>query len=123
MTTLVSAAIVTARIMAEIAASVGVAWEPSMQAWPLEVADSKRLPEFLDHYDSERREGHRRALAELIAFSLDAAFAMNLPPVELLDRAAEVFREDADLLDYWACWGATSEEGMFSLSAWARLLK
>ena len=109
--------------MAEVAASVGVEYDPWMQDWPLEVADSSRLSEFLDHYASEEREGHRRALAELIAFALDLAFAEVAPPKDLLDRAEKVFRKDVDLLNYWACWNAISEEGMFSISRWVRSLK
>src|ERR1035438_7343559 len=75
-----------------VANAMGVRCEPWMQDWPLEVADSGRIEEFLAHYEKEERPEHRLAIAVLITASLDEAFSLAPPPKALLDRVGPVLK-------------------------------
>jgi hypothetical protein len=93
-----------------------------MQDWPIEAADGTRSEEFLDRCENEDRPEHRLAITEVLLVSLDDAFSRARPSGEVLDRLAKVFRKHRELLDYWLCPNATSNEEMFAIPPWLRSL-
>lgn len=105
-----------------IAKVVRVTWHPSMQDWPLEVSDGDRVEEFLSHFEREQRPEHRRALAALIVASLDDAFALGPPSKAVLDRAGPILRKYLEMLEYWSCPDAHSDDEMFHITPWIRSL-
>jgi|SRR5581483_4592070 len=105
-----------------VAKEVGVACEPWMQDWPLEVADARRTEEFLSHYRAERNPERRLAIAALIVASLDDAFALGTPSKELLDRAGPVLKTYPEMLEYWSCPDAHTDDEMFHITPWIRTL-
>jgi hypothetical protein len=105
-----------------VAKAVGVVCEPWMQDWPLEVADADRIEEFLSHYGRERNTEHRIAIAALIVASLDDAFALGTPSKELLDRAGPVLKNYPEMLEYWSCPDAHTNDEMFHITPWIRTL-
>src|ERR1035441_7259120 len=86
-----------------VARTVGVDYEPWLQDWPLEVADAGRIEEFVMHYGRERDPEHRLAIPALIVASLDDAFALGAPSMDLLDRAGPVLKHYPEMLEYWSC--------------------
>jgi hypothetical protein len=62
-----------------VAKTVGVAWDPWVQDWPLEVADAGRLGEFLSHYGREENSKHRIAIAALIVAALNSGVGGGWP--------------------------------------------
>lgn len=58
---------------AKIAALASVAGDDWMQDWPLEVADSSRLDEFIDLLTRAESDDDRFALMELVLYSFDEA--------------------------------------------------
>ncbi len=91
-----------------------------MQDWPLEVADSDRIEEFLAHYQKEGAPERRLAIAALLAASLDEAFSVAAPPKQLLDRLGPVFKAYPDLVEYWSCPDAHTDDEMFAITPWIR---
>lgn len=112
----------TKATMQEVAASLGIACEPWMQDWPIEVADGTRLEEFIDHYENEKRPEHRLAIVEVLLVSLDDAFLRSQPSDGILARLANVFRKHSELLGDWLCTDATSEGELFAITPWLRSL-
>lgn len=104
----------------DVAKAVGVAHESWMQDWPLEVADAHRTEEFLSHYLTERKPEHRLAIAALIVASLDDAFALGTPSKELLDRAGPILKSYPEMLEYWSCSDAHTDDEMFHITPWIR---
>lgn len=105
-----------------VAKAVGVACEPWMQDWPLEVADAHRTEEFLSYYGAERNPGRRLAIAALIVASIDDAFAVGTPSKELLDRAGPILKSYPEILEYWSCPDAHTDDEMFDITPWIRSL-
>jgi len=105
-----------------VAKIVGVGYEPWMQDWPLEVADAGRTEEFLTHYEREQNPEHCLAIAALIVASLDDAFALGAPSMELLDRAGPILKNYPEMLEYWSCPDAHTDNEMFHISPWIRSL-
>ena len=105
-----------------VAKAVGVPYEPWMQDWPVEAADAARIEEFLTYYGRERNPEHRLATAALIVASLDDAFALAIPSKELLDRAGPVLKNHAEMLEYWSCPDAHTDDEMFHITPWIRTL-
>jgi|SRR4051794_40306116 hypothetical protein len=105
-----------------VAKTVGVACDPWMQDWPLEVADADRTEEFLVHYGKEGNSKHRIAIAALIMASLDKAFALGTPPSQLLDRAGPILKNYPEMVEYWSCPGAHTDDEMFHITPWIRSL-
>jgi hypothetical protein len=103
-----------------VAKTVGVACDPSMQDWPLEVADADRIEEFLSHYGRERNPEHRIAIAALIVASLDDAFALGAPSPQLLDRAGPILKNYPEMVEYWSCPDAHTDDEMFHITPWIR---
>jgi len=91
-----------------------------MQDWPIEVADGERVEEFLAHLETESRPDRRFAIVTLVVASLDTAFSSAPPPKSLLDRVAPLVREYPDLIEYWSCPAAQSDEEMFAITGWIR---
>src|SRR2546430_1857474 len=105
-----------------VAKTVGVAYEPWMQDWPIEVADPDRIAEFLSHYEKEENPKRRLAIAELIVASLDDAVALTEPSKEVLDRAGGILKLYPHIIEYWSCPDAHTDEEMFHITPWIRLL-
>jgi hypothetical protein len=105
-----------------VSKAVGVACEPWMRDWPLEVRDADRIEEFLSHYGREPNPEHRIAIAALIVASLDDAFALEPPSKELLDRAGPVLKNYPEMLEYWSCPDAHTDDEMFHITPWIRRL-
>ena len=105
-----------------VAKLVGVAYEPRMQDWPIEVADGGRTAEFLSHYENEAQPERRLAIAQLIVASLDDAFALIGPPKDLLDRAGRILRMYPHVIEYWSCPDAHTDDEMFHITRWIRTL-
>jgi hypothetical protein len=105
-----------------LAKTVGVAYDPWMQDWPLEVADADRIEEFLSHHGREVNSKHRIAIAVLIGASLDDAFALGTPPPQLLDRAGPILKNYPELVEYWSCPDAHTADEMFHITPWIRSL-
>ena len=93
---------------ARIAALASVAADEWMQDWPLEVADSSRLDEFIDLLKRAESDDDRFALMELVLYSLDDADPAKKrdawPTIETMlergtgaDRQLKVFEETGDL--------------------------
>jgi len=93
-----------------------------MQDWPLEVADSERVEDFLAHYEREERPEHRLAIVTLIIASLNDAFSVARPSKCLLDRVAPLLKAYPALVEYWSCPDAHSDDEMFAITAWLRSL-
>ena len=105
-----------------VAKVVGVAYEPWMQDWPLEAAAPVHIEKFLNCYAGERNPEHLLAIAALIVASLDGAFAVGHPSKELLDRARLVLKNYPDLVEYWSCLDAHTDDEMFHITPWIRTL-
>jgi hypothetical protein len=105
-----------------VAQKLGVACEPWMQDWPIEVADGSRVEEFFAHLEAETRPDHRRAMATLVIASLDEAFLCGASPQQLLPCIGAAIREFPELLEYWSCPNAESDEEMFPSTLWIRSL-
>ena len=105
-----------------VAMTVKVDYQPWMQDWPLEVADAGRVEEFLTHYERERNPEHRHAIAALILASLDDAFALETPSIELLNRARPILKNYPEMIDYWSCPCAHADVEMFHITPWIRTL-
>jgi hypothetical protein len=105
-----------------VAKAVGVAYEPWMQDWPIEVADGDRTAEFLSHYKKEERPERRLAIAELIVASLDHAAALADPSKDLLDRAGRILKMYPHIIEYWSCPDAPTNDEMFHITPWIRTL-
>ncbi|MBA4149613.1 MAG: hypothetical protein H0X66_15995 [Verrucomicrobia bacterium] len=105
-----------------VAKVVGVEYEPWMQDWPLEAADPVRIEKFLTCYAGERDPDHRVAIAALITASLDDAFALSNPSKVLLDRARLVLKNYPDIVEYWSCLDAHTDDEMFHITPWIRTL-
>jgi hypothetical protein len=103
-----------------LADALGVRFEPWMQDWPLEVADSARVEEFLAAYEKEERPEHRLAIMELIIASSDQAFSLGPPLSSLLDRVAAALKAYPELVEYWSCLDAHSDDEMFAITPWMR---
>jgi hypothetical protein len=108
--------------MAEVASMMGIAFEPWMQDWPVEIADGTRLEDFLNCCESEERPDRREVMAEVLLASLDEAFKQEKPSDELLARSARILWKHPRLLDYWRCPAAVSEDEMFAITKWLRNL-
>lgn len=93
-----------------------------MQDWPVEASDAGRVEEFLGHYHRAKRPEHRRAIAAVILCSLEEAFASGPVPVELLEQIATVLKGYPELVEYWSCREARSEEEMFAITPWIRCI-
>ena len=104
----------------KIAEKLGLANEPWMQDWPIEVADGARLEEFLCHYESETKPEYRRVIAQVLLVSLDAAFLRAHPSDVTLTKLAKVFKMHPDLLGYWLCLDEESSEEEFAITPWLR---
>jgi hypothetical protein len=105
-----------------VAKTVGVAYEPWMQDWPIEVADGDRAGEFLSHYEKEEKPERRLAIAELIVASLDYAVALTGPSKYLLDQAARILKTYPHIIQYWSCPDAHTEDELFRITPWIRTL-
>jgi len=103
-----------------VADAMGVRCEPWMQDWPLEVADSGRIEEFLAHYEKEERPEHRLAIAVLITASLDEAFSLAPPQKALLDRVGPGLKAYPQVVEYWSCPDANTDEQLFAITPWIR---
>jgi hypothetical protein len=112
--------IFTKDTMTQVASLMGIACEPWMQDWPLEVADGTRLEEFLNCYEIEERPDRCEVMAEVLLVSLDEAFQQGKPAAEILARSARILRKHPELLDYWRCPAAASEDEMFAITKWLR---
>ena len=111
------------RITAEaVAKRVGVACDPWMQDWPIEVADATRIEEFLSHYQRNQEPEHRLAIAALIVASLDDAFASGTPAKEVLDGVRPVLKQHPEMVEYWSCPDAHTDDEMFHITPWIRNL-
>jgi hypothetical protein len=106
--------------MTEVAATMKIAYEPWMQDWPVEVSDAGRLEEFLACCEGEQRPEQSAAMAEVLLVSLDDAFKQGQPSGEIMIRSARVLRRHPELLEYWRCGSARSEEEMFAITPWLR---
>ena len=106
----------------DVARVLGIPYEPWMQDWPLEAADHERVEEFLRHYHGADRPEVRRGIVAVILCSLDKAFAAGPLPAVLLERAATVLKKHPELLEYWLCPEAKSEDEMFPITPWIRQL-
>ena len=106
----------------EVAAAMRIAFEPWMQDWPVEVADGRRVEEFLKCCENENGPELSEAMTEVLLVSLDDAFERGRPSDEILARSAMVFRKHPRLLEYWRCPNASSEEEMFAITHWLRSL-
>ena len=105
-----------------VAKAVGVAYEPWMQDWPIEVADGDRIAEFLSHYEKEEKPERRLAIAELIVASLDDMVAHKEPSRDLLERAGRILKAYPHIIEYWSCPDAHTDDEMFHITAWIRIL-
>lgn len=105
-----------------VAKLVGVAYESSMQDWPIEVADGDRTAEFLSHYEKEKNPERRLAIAELIVASLDNMLALAEPSKDLLDRAGRILKSYPHIIEYWSCPDAHTDDEMFHITPWIRKL-
>jgi hypothetical protein len=105
-----------------VAKTVGVAYDPSMQDWPIEVADGDRTAEFLSYHEKEQRPERRLAIAELIVASLDRAAALADPSKDLLDRAGRILKMYPHIIEYWSCPDAHTDDEMFHITPWIRTL-
>ena len=105
-----------------VAKAVGVAFEPWMQDWPIEVSDGSRVEEFIRHYGGEQNPAARVAIAELIVASLDEAFSAGTPSNEVLERAGCILKTYPHIIEYWSCRDARNEEEMFQITPWIRNL-
>ncbi len=106
-----------------VAEKCRVARESWMQDWPIEVADPDRIEEFFAHLEIETEPDYQRAMVTLVIASLDVAFVIGAPPQQqLLSRIGAVIRNFPELLEYWSCPSAESDEEMFGVTPWIRSL-
>src|ERR1051325_4704819 len=105
-----------------VAKTVGVAYEPWMQDWPIEVADGNRTAEFLAWYEKEAKPERRLAIAELMVASLEDALATEQPPKHLFDQAGRILRLHPHIIEYWSCPEAKTDDEMFHVTPWIRTL-
>ena len=105
-----------------VAKAVGVAYEPGMQDWPIEVADGDRTAEFISHNQKEERPERQLAIAELIVASLDEMAALAVPSKELLDKAGLILKMYPHIIEYWSCPDAPNDDEMFHITPWIRIL-
>jgi len=109
--------------MEEVAAIMKIARESWMQDWPVEVSDGKRVEEFLGYCENENRLEHRAVMGEVLLASLDDAFRRGgQPNKEILARAARILAKNPELLEYWRCADAVSQEEVFAITPWVRSL-
>jgi hypothetical protein len=111
---------ITARAVAQ---ELGVAWEPWMQDWPIEVADASRVEEFFTRFEAETRPEHRLPVLSLVVASLNDVFASGIPSDRLLARMAPAIREYPQLIAYWSCSGAQSDDEVFAITPWIRSIQ
>jgi hypothetical protein len=106
-----------------VAQKLGVACERWMQDWPIEVADGNRVEEFFTHFETETELDYQRAIVTLVIASLDEAFESGSPPQQqLLSHIGAAIRNFPELLEYWSCPSAESEDEMFAVTPWIRSL-
>jgi hypothetical protein len=105
-----------------VAKSIRVAHDSWMQDWPLEVADANRIEEFISHYDSEKNRECRIAIAVLIAESLNDAVAQGAASSQVLHQAGSILKNHPDIIEYWACRDAATDDEMFFITPWVRSL-
>lgn len=101
---------------AKIAALAKVAADDWMQDWPLEVADSSRLDEFIDLLSGADTDDDRFALMELVLYSLDEADPdkqRGLWPVieALLEREPILYAHE---IIYWSL-GDEGDDGKWTM--------
>jgi len=110
----------TKRTITEVSAIMKISNESWIQDWPIEIFDGNRVEEFLECCENEHRPEHSSAMAEVLLASLDDAFSKAQPDKEILERAARILARNPELLEYWRCLNATSDEEIFYVTPWVR---
>jgi hypothetical protein len=104
--------------------------EDWMQDWPLEIADSKRLTEFCNAYDTEKLDTEIRfSLMELILYSLEDLVNVRMygskgttEEEEIIanQRVEKLLRQDFILhlhtVSYWCCHDESDPENYFPIT-------
>ena len=98
-----------------VAGKLGLAIEPSMQHWSLEVCDATRVAEFIDAYrDDTFDDDDRFTTMALIIASLDDAVGAGWEIQDHLSRIAPILSADFKLHAYtlwnWYCEGSSDRD-------------
>lgn len=98
-----------------VAGKLGLAFEPSMQDWSLEVCDATRVAEFIEAYrDDTFDDDDRFTTMALIIASLDDAVCAGWEIQDHLSRIAPILSADFQLHAYtlwhWYCDGVSERD-------------